>query len=183
MLWLKNILDWNKLCLAEKLEQLRKHYCTGPCGQSNNVLATRDVTNSVLQDAVVKVRQFDFMDKVLRFHSENDIEGMLYWWVEKDELKFAVLCSDLFWWGTSDHEELTIENFSLFEQSVEECQKSDPVLGAINGCGLFASRIRKMRPQGAAYPEQKELWPLFDACGPEREISITNPCKPGDYQR
>ena len=37
------------------------------------------------------------------------------------------------------------------------------------GTELFSARVRKMRPQGASYKlYPKELWPLFDACGPER---------------
>jgi hypothetical protein len=50
-----------------------------------------------------------------------------------------------------------------------------------SGITLYACRRKHMRPQGASYPSDKELWPLFDACGPEREISLGNPCHPGDY--
>jgi len=27
---------------------------------------------------------------------------------------------------------------------------------------------------------EKELWPLLDACGPEREVGFGNPKSPGD---
>jgi hypothetical protein len=43
------------------------------------------------------------------------------------------------------------------------------------GCDLFVCRERKMRPQGAVYPEDRRFWPLFDACGPEREVGLGNP--------
>lgn len=45
---------------------------------------------------------------------------------------------------------------------------------------LYAARVRHERPQGAcyaAYPRQ--LWPMFDAVGPEREVGIGNPYAPG----
>lgn len=51
-------------------------------------------------------------------------------------------------------------------------------------CDLFAARVRGMRPQGAAYTfYPPETWPLFDACGPEREIGFGNPYRPGEYKR
>lgn len=49
---------------------------------------------------------------------------------------------------------------------------------------LYSCRIEGMRPQGAVYRHnKKELWPLFDACGPEREVGLGNPYKPGEYKR
>lgn len=49
---------------------------------------------------------------------------------------------------------------------------------------LFACRSRKMRPQGACYPDDHpELWPLFDACGPEREVGMGNPYRPGERKK
>jgi hypothetical protein len=45
---------------------------------------------------------------------------------------------------------------------------------------LYAARIRKMRPQGAAYPERAATQALFDACGPERAIGFGNPRRPPD---
>lgn len=52
MLWLTDIEGWNKLKVVDKLELLRKHYCTGPCGQSNSVHKTREVTNQTLKEAI-----------------------------------------------------------------------------------------------------------------------------------
>lgn len=52
MEWLKNPDKWNKRSLVEKLELLRKHYCTGPCGQSNSVLTTREETNKVFKEVI-----------------------------------------------------------------------------------------------------------------------------------
>lgn len=49
--WLKDIVAWNKLSLADRLEALRKHYCTGPCGQDSATLTTRSVTDQALREA------------------------------------------------------------------------------------------------------------------------------------
>ena len=41
-----------------------------------------------------------------------------------------------------------------------------------------------MRPQGAYYPESDpETWPLFDDCGPEREVGLGNPYRPGERKK
>ena len=34
----------------------------------------------------------------------------------------------------------------------------------------FVARIRRMRPMQAAYPRNPALRPLFDACGPPRDV-------------
>jgi hypothetical protein len=52
MLWIKEPQKWDKLSLVERLEALRLHYCTGPCGQSMNVMTTRSATNKALKDAI-----------------------------------------------------------------------------------------------------------------------------------
>jgi peptide deformylase len=48
-LWIRDEDKWTELQLFEQLEHLRKHYCTGPCGQSSNVLKTRQITNDLLK--------------------------------------------------------------------------------------------------------------------------------------
>lgn len=88
---------------------------------------------------------------------------------------FFVICNDAFWWGTGDLEEITPENIDVLEQAFADCHAAENVVGTINAAELFAARVRKMRPQGAAYPSEPELWPLFDACGPERETDMGNP--------
>jgi len=57
MLWLKDITKWNSLPLEEKVEALRKHYCTGPCGQSSSVCSTREVTNKVLKEVLQELKK------------------------------------------------------------------------------------------------------------------------------
>ena len=185
MLWLQDVQKWNQESLTTKLEKLRKHYCTGPCGQSNAIIQTRDATNAALQEAITKLKKYEFILDLSGFIAEHDICGMVDWRTDGKyyPITFHLNTNDLFVWGSADSEEINESNLSVFKQSILDCIKIDSVLGAIEGCSLFAARMNKMRPQGAAYPECKELWPLFDACGPEREINFANPCKPGDYKR
>jgi len=140
-------------------------------------------------------------------------------------------CSDTFFWGSSDAEEVTEENLHILEEVIAElkprydeaeqrrrgpegeAQKArlhdayekfianggvstdwskDPEFKAIRQDDihpyrfapvgdLFAARVRKMRPQGAAYKVRydESIWPLFDACGPVREVGFGNPKEPG----
>lgn len=93
-----------------------------------------------------------------------------------------VNCSDLFDWGSADCEEVTPENFPMLVQAIEDAEKAVKY-GGIRGDDLFCARVRGCRPQGAAYTFiRPELWPLFDACGPERETGVGNPYKPGEYK-
>jgi hypothetical protein len=83
------------------------------------------------------------------------------------------MCSDEFAWGTADLEQITPENIHELERAIADVKAIDKDIG--HAFILFAARQRKMRPQGAAYPKDKELWPLFDACGPKREVNMINP--------
>lgn len=122
-----------------------------------------------------------FIMSVLRLIAEYDMEGSLYWRCDGEyaPIKFFINCNDVFAWGCADSEEITPENLSALKQAIEDCNKIIPNYGPIYGGDLFCARTRKFRPQGAAYPSKKELWPLFDACGPEREVGFGNPYPPG----
>jgi hypothetical protein len=90
----------------------------------------------------------------------------------------CILCNDAFYWACADDERITEETLPQFNKAVEEC-KGDLNLGSM----LYCARIRRMRVQGAAYScIPKELWPLFDSVGPEREIDAGNSWKPGEYK-
>ena len=122
--------------------------------------------------------ELSFMRKVLSFFAKKDVTSSLMFYPREDgSIRFSVICSDLFWWACADDEEITPENFPLLVQSVEDCQKIDPD-SEDHGLSLFVCRIRKMRPQGACYPNNKDLWKLFDACGPERVLELGNPLAP-----
>lgn len=92
--------------------------------------------------------------------------------------EFFVNCSDEFFWGCADSEDITEADLPMFNEAVVECA------GNLNtASSLYCCRKRKERPQGALYTYiDGELWPLFDACGPEREVGFGNPYKPGDYK-
>lgn len=101
------------------------------------------------------------------------------WWrtdaPEYDPITLMVSCNDFFIWGSSDGEEITPENIEVLEQAVKDVE-------ALTGGKrtyadlLFCARVSKLRPQGAYYKYlPKELWPLFDACGPVREAGLGNP--------
>jgi len=123
-----------------------------------------------------------FILDVLDLFSREDLVGMLSWCCDEEyaPITFWVKCSDTFCWGCADAEVLTPETLPILKQAIEDCKRIDPVFGSVYACDLFTARIRQMRPQGAAYPENRDLWPLFDACGPERETRFGNPYKPGE---
>lgn len=122
--------------------------------------------------------RLEFIMRVLRTTAFENCDDI--WWRTDDEyapLTLFVNCSDVFCWGTADAEEVTPENVAIMEQAYADCRAADPRSGYIYGSMLFCARVRGMRPQGAAYPgeDHKALWPLFDACGPERTIEMGNP--------
>lgn len=121
---------------------------------------------------------------ILSFISENDLIGDVYWRCDDEyaPITFWINCNDLMAWGSSDGEDLTIENLSVLRQSIDDIETIDKV-GFIYGPSLFVCRMRKQRPQGAAYPKEESLWPLFDACGPERKVELGNPYKPGQKKK
>jgi len=93
------------------------------------------------------------------------------WWRTDGEyapVAFFVNCNDLFFWGTSDAEDVTPENIHLLKKSFDDVEAIDEFSQL--GGELFCCRSRKMRPQGAAYPKDAKLWPLFDKCGPDRDV-------------
>lgn len=110
-----------------------------------------------------------FVDAVLRLAIRYDMTDDLLWSIKDDEIQVAAICSDAFWWATADAEKITLETLPELEQAFVDTEAACTA-GEVYAGMLYAARRRKMRPQGAAYPEERELWPLFDACGPERPI-------------
>lgn len=109
----------------------------------------------------------DFILRVLKLAADYDFESELGW---TPELEFFIHCPDFFHWGSADVEPITEDDLALLERSA----KDDDVDGPL----LFCARKRGMRPQGACYENlTRELWHLYDACGPERELGLTNPQK------
>lgn len=115
--------------------------------------------------------------------SHADSYGDLFWRVDDFELKLYANVSDVFAWGGGDCEEITRETLPDLERAYADLKA---VKGESFTAELYAARIRKIRPQGAAYPgEADEAGPavaaLFDACGPERAIDMANPQKSPVY--
>jgi hypothetical protein len=108
----------------------------------------------------------NFVTDVLALIAEHDEHSALYWRVQDGAVTFSVNCSDVFFWGCADAEDVTPENLPLLRLALEQG----------GGTDLFVARVRGMRPQGAVYKyiDQAE-WPLFDACGPERPAEFGNP--------
>jgi hypothetical protein len=100
------------------------------------------------------------------------------WWRQDDDggLRLLVHCSDLFAWGTADCEEITDTNVETFVATFTECHELMGQWNAQDAHLLWCCRQRGQRPQGAYYKHLDEaLRPLFDAAGPEREVSLLNP--------
>lgn len=110
--------------------------------------------------------------KVLEITSRFDGFDDVMWSTtgEFAPVTFYVNCNDLFDWAVSDAVDVTPDNVSILEKSYEDAEETVEH-GFTEGAILFCCRVRGRRPQGRYYgciPE--ELWPLFDACGPEREV-------------
>lgn len=103
--------------------------------------------------------------------SPNDLCGELYWRVDGEyaPITFLLDCSDTFHWATADCEPLTEHNIHILEKAVADIRAISPsdVYWAPE---LFAARVRRMRPMQAAYPRNPALRPLFDTCGPPRDV-------------
>ncbi len=113
----------------------------------------------------------ELIKMLLRVVATYDLCYELYW---DTDLQFCINCNDVFFWGCADAEDVeTEEDIKLLEKCLSETET--------DGMILYCARRRKMRPQGAIYKGIEEKnWPLFNECGPEREIGLGNPNKIGD---
>lgn len=126
------------------------------------------------------LRDWEFVQRVLQVAAKND-DCDSFWWRTDGEyapVTFLVNCNDLFVWACADCERITPENVERYAKAYEDCAAIEPS-SRFWGPLLFCARERKMRPQGAYYKSLPvELWPLFDAAGPERD-----PKEPGNTSR
>lgn len=126
-----------------------------------------------------------FALEVLTVIANYGLHDMLFWRTDGEfaPITFFANCNDLFYWATADLEVINPDNFPEIERAMKDvgarpastvdctcctCQFLRKRSESLDGLSLFCARSRKMRPQKCAYPEDKKLWPLFDACGPER---------------
>lgn len=124
------------------------------------------------------------IEELLRIFAKYDCCEILSWTIDDDDkLIFFINCNDVFAWGCSDAVDIEVEDFDLIRQTFEDIASINKFLVGYAYL-LICARKLKLRPQGAVYRDSyKDLWPLLDACGPEREIDIGNPYKPGEYNR
>ncbi len=121
----------------------------------------------------------EFTIKVLRYLALHDMVDHFFFNVnDENELTIAANCSDLFEWGTADSETLTEQNFPMLEEARLDVLKVADYDGYATS--LWACRVRGWKPQGAAYPADRKLWPLFDAAGPQDKAA--GPYTPEQYQ-
>lgn len=119
----------------------------------------------------------DFVLRVLRVFAFDYCRDV-FWRADGEyaPVTFMAICSDVFSWGCADCETITPENIEELERAFADTKAADPQLGGILATSLFCARVRKMRPQGAVYKSlPASLWPLFDACGPERTVGPEDP--------
>ena len=111
-----------------------------------------------------------FMVQVLKFFYELDAHDMLWWRTDEPSVRFFVLCSDTFAWGTADLEEIEPRDLTLLKSTAADVLALDPDGDQYYSFWvpiLFCARKRGLRPMPRMeIPE--ELKVLFDACGPER---------------
>lgn len=92
--------------------------------------------------------------------------------ISDDQIEMSVNCNDLFFWGCSDCEELTINDLPDLQKAVDDSKNAGSDCGEL----LWVARKRQMRPQGAYYAHvSPNLGKLFDACGEFRPAEIGNP--------
>lgn len=116
-------------------------------------------------------KKVDFVFKWLALADKWNKQDDFWWRCDEEYAPVTIFinCNDLFYWATADCEEINSENIDSYDQ----CMKDADAVKEFGHCyanALWCARQRGMRPQGACYKHYpKELWPLFDACGLERE--------------
>ena len=120
---------------------------------------------------------FDDVIKILAVVAKREGHDDLWWRTDgayAPVITFWIRCNDLFCWGCADSEEITSERVSAYDRAYQDCKDADdPKKREFLECWgsrLYCCRMRGMRPQKPCYDGfPKALWPLFDACGPERK--------------
>ena len=120
----------------------------------------------------------ELIERILRV-TAFDYCGDLFWNTDAKDapVKMFITCSDIFWWGTADCEQVTQENILVLESAIDECEQRQDYLW---GPALFVARVRRLRPQGAVLKEiPSGIRELFEACGPVRPVNFDNPLSEG----
>jgi hypothetical protein len=118
-----------------------------------------------------------FITRVMEIFSMSHADNYdtLLWRVDDGQLNLYANVSDVFAWGCADAEEINPERLPVLEQAFADLKAIGDEMCTAE---LYVARIRRQRPQGAAYPEVAKTQALFDACGPERPVGLGNPKRP-----
>jgi len=116
---------------------------------------------------VIKIEKWleEMSDNIRTLVEKLILERKLDISIGDDKVEMYINCSDTFFWGCADGEDISIEELP----ELLECFKLSPN----HGGDLWVCRKRKMRPQTACYKSRypKEEWHLFDEAGEERTDS------------
>lgn len=124
--------------------------------------------------------QVRFISRVMRLSTilEDGMDREDLWWRTDGPyapVTYFVNANDLVYWAVADAEMITPDNIEALEQSIADVNEFG-VENSGYGAWLFVCRTHGMRPQGAFYKLiPAALHPLFDACGPRREVGFGNP--------
>lgn len=111
-----------------------------------------------------------YVADVLRIYQAADLHDRLMWQVTPSgNIQFSATCSDTFWWGTADVEDIGPGDVGLLRRCLDDLRAAgdeDYLIGE-----LFAARKRNMRPMRLWLKtvEDAATLGLFVAAGPERD--------------
>lgn len=115
---------------------------------------------------VLRLFQFEFCDE-------------LFWradYPEPGHFFISVNCSDVFYWGTADTEEITIEDVPALQADFEKQRELQGTPYPDYFYMPWIARKRGIRPQGAMYKYLPEaVVNQINEEIPEREIDVLNP--------
>lgn len=116
---------------------------------------------------------YDFVLEVLTIFDRCDTHSTFFWRVYPDGLRLLANCSDIFWWGSADCEEITPNDLPLLRSCAGDLKAIDEEMWLAE---LYAARRRGDRPQGAVLQHASpELVDLFARCGPPQKTGLGNP--------
>lgn len=116
------------------------------------------------------------LDLLASKHESFYLDESIWWRTDTQyaPVTFFANCNDEFYWACADAEEITsVADVVGIRQAIMDVRLATG--GKIHhdsvGVELWVARKRGMRPQQPSYREcyPQETWPLFDACGPERD--------------
>jgi hypothetical protein len=124
-------------------------------------------------------------DTLMRWFADHDLDEELRWTTHRSplvtyegedsgEIKFYVLCNDMFWWGTADCEWITTEDIPDLQRAYDDLKAADldDICMWCYAPELWISRKRGMRPQRPWWDRERIPGPakeLFLAAGPHRD--------------